>query len=398
MPAPAAARPGPSAAAALDHQHFRRLDGLRGVAMLMVLAAHCLGVAFDRWELPWQPAGLLLTTRLPGGGRVPPTYLALWPITYGWIAVGIFFVLSGFGIHHAQLRAGGRFKPIKFAGRRFLRVYPPYLLALTASIAFVWVRRGSDHAWLLHQFKYHALLIHNLLPGTFTAINGSMWTLAVECQYYAMYPLLLWARSRSVRWGPIGLAGAVSVATWAALWVRTDWWHVTAVANFTWWNTPAQWVCWAMGMALADRFAAGQRVFGRPVLWGVVLAVATVAAGLFKPTWGLGLTVSAALSVVVIEGSLWSPAKWDWLGNRWLVLMGTISYTFYLWHQPLLEPLAAGLHIDRLRPAVQFCVLMATALVVVGLASWVLHVAVERPSQQASKRFGSRRPRVVAAT
>ena len=372
-----------------DRRHFRRLDGLRGVAILMVVAFHCFGQTYGLWQLPWRPGGVLATIRYPAGGRVPTTFLALYPFTFGWAGVALFFVLSGFVIHHSQLRAG-RFSPAAFAWRRAARIVPPYLLAVVVFTAVAWFVPGFDHRDLVKQFALHAVLLHNLRPSTFLGLNGAFWSLAVEAQMYALYPVLLGVRRLAGPRGALAGAAVVSAGAVARAAAHTDWHRLAAVPTFVWWNTLPLWFTWALGMYLAEEFAAGRRAFARPAVWGPALAAAFVAATFAKPTWAVSFTLAAGAAAVATEAALWSP-RWDWLGGRWLVAAGLCSYSVYLWHQPLVWVIATGFARLRWPPAVQFAAVSAVTAVVAGAVGWGLYVAVERPCQTLARRF-PRRP------
>ena len=355
----------------------------------MVVAFHCFGLTYGRWQLPWQPHGLRATLHAPGE-RLSWTFLAMYPAALGWTGVAVFFVLSGFVIHHSQVRAGpGPMDVTAYAGRRFLRIYPPYLLAAVVFAAVDFWAGGADRTAVLRQLLYHATLLHNLRADTYWGLDGSLWSLAVEVQCYALYPLLWWVRRRSTAVTPLLLTAAVSIAWWAwAAW-GVRWRAVDEPSAFIWWNTPMLWSSWTLGMFLADRFAAGRRAFARPVATGLTLAVAAAAATLFKPAWPFAFPLAAGAGAVVVERALWSD-RWDWIGNRSLVGVGLISYTLYLWHQPLLPPVLRVVNRLGGSPGVRFPVLFATGVAVTGLVSVALHAAVERPSQRLARRFAAR--------
>lgn len=136
---------GAAANAVLPSLHFQFLDGARGVAILAVLLFHCIGVSFGRDQLSWN--GWLRDF------TASRSLLALLPISYGWVGVPIFFVVSGFCIHwsflkstpgieaHAQpSKIHSKFQWRSFFLRRFFRIYPRYLLTL------LFFRRFSNHA------------------------------------------------------------------------------------------------------------------------------------------------------------------------------------------------------------------------------------------------------------
>ncbi|MGH9480062.1 MAG: acyltransferase family protein, partial [Terriglobales bacterium] len=140
-------------------EHLPGLDGLRGLAIALVLLHHC--------------APRLVTLGL---GAV-----ADW----GWTGVDLFFVLSGFLITGIVL--DGRQAPLffrNFYARRGLRILPVFALVLVVNIVVygrgnTWSRPGPY--WL-----YFVLFIHNLTPGLTGTIYPS-WSLAIEEQFYAVW-------------------------------------------------------------------------------------------------------------------------------------------------------------------------------------------------------------------
>ena len=139
------------------------LDGLRGIAALLVVFFHC-GV-----EL-----------------RFPPLVLP------GFSGVHLFFVLSGYLISRpflARLLAREALPSWpKFFARRFMRIYPAYFAALVVFVAMRF--SGHLHVPTLRDVLLHLLLVFNWgTPAEFLSINIAMWTLAIEAQFYVILPI-----------------------------------------------------------------------------------------------------------------------------------------------------------------------------------------------------------------
>src|SRR5262249_33963102 len=121
---------------------------------------------------------------------------------WGRFGVWLFFVISGFCIH---LRWASQYRPnhpapqlnfLAFWKRRFIRLYPPYLLALTLYVVFL-VSEGFDFSGPnLARVGLHVVLLDNFDLRTVDSINGVFWTLAVEEQLYLAYFVLLKLRVR----------------------------------------------------------------------------------------------------------------------------------------------------------------------------------------------------------
>lgn len=161
------------------------LDGVRGLAALMVLLSHFLfeDLWYDRW---W------------------------WPMAHsGWLGVDLFFVLSGFLITGILL--GTKTRPHyfrEFYRRRALRIFPLYYAVLLWSVfAIVVIDRAPYRLWQGYDSLgwYFAFLPNVALAlkqdwlwQTNWAGLSHLWSLAVEEQYYIVWPFVVWLLPR--RW------------------------------------------------------------------------------------------------------------------------------------------------------------------------------------------------------
>ena len=149
------------------------LDGLRALAISMVLIWHYLGV----------PLG--------GQSSVAPVLI------FGRTGVDLFFVLSGFLITRILLET--RAQPGYFAVfymRRALRILPPYLMLL--AVYFIGLRLAPSHELFSGSVPpaSYAIFLQNYAMawlGTYGAsLMAPTWSLAVEEQFYLLFPLLIW--------------------------------------------------------------------------------------------------------------------------------------------------------------------------------------------------------------
>ncbi|MEO0929068.1 MAG: acyltransferase [Pseudomonadota bacterium] len=112
-------------------------------------------------------------------------------LTRGFVGVDFFFVLSGFLITTLLLReasAQGQFSLKGFYWRRFLRIIPVYFLVVTVVAAyFIGVKGETQY---LQQLPFYYLFMANFLTSNIPLLSP-MWSLAVEEQYYLVWPLLL---------------------------------------------------------------------------------------------------------------------------------------------------------------------------------------------------------------
>ncbi|MFN7134293.1 MAG: acyltransferase family protein, partial [Myxococcales bacterium] len=189
--APEDARPPPHEVPA--PRHLPELDGLRGLAVLAVLAYHLVG------QLP--------ATTLAGK-------IAALPVNAGWMGVDLFFVLSGFLITRILLFARDESKAplLNFWRNRALRIFPLYFAVLGLAGAL-----GVPVSW--HYWTYTANWWQASQPAELTSALSHLWSLCVEEQFYLVWPLVvLYAPRPTIRGVALALAllaPAARIALWA---------------------------------------------------------------------------------------------------------------------------------------------------------------------------------------
>ena len=372
------------AAARLDQRtYFPHVEGLRGVAALYVFLYHL-------WQTGIAHAGATLGVLLP--------FTLPW-LQYGHFAVAVFIVISGYclGLPVAQ---SGRFDPRRFALRRARRLGPAYVAALLLSVApFLGAAalRGI-HVPLWHVavgVAAHLALVHNLVPALTEYINGSMWSIALECQIYVVFALLLVPVWR--RFGPVAQLAVALVLGLAPHFV------LHGRADYT--------ICWllglfGMGVAAAHVTARGIRLHAA---WrALAFAAAALAVIMVLPQgdaaadgslWPADLAVGAAVSLLfVTSDGVSQPWTSRVLALRPVVVLGTFSYSLYLIHAPLVA--LAGALLSRygvgaagsaltyalLIPAV---IALAYGFFLIAERPFLSHAfrgAIERADEQAEER------------
>jgi peptidoglycan/LPS O-acetylase OafA/YrhL len=307
--------------------HSPALDGLRGVALVLVLVFHFTGV-----DGP-----------LPGG----------------WAGVDVFFVLSGFLITALILdekRVHGRVALGRFYARRALRLMPA-LVALLVVWSLV-LLAFHDTTWLgatpsgdghgkpvavVPALSQVALVMTYGINWLYALAHGHaplahLWSLAVEEQFYLVWPatLLLFVRLPKARrvWPVLALA-AVSAAL---PWFLYDAGHGQ---NRIYFGTDTRAVGLLLGAAsaliwhrrrsrgLGTRLPTGRAYAGLLVVAAVAVSMANVPAKFLVAPALLGLAVAQVVPYLVDHPtSLLSRA----MSPRWLVWVGKRSYGLYLWH------------------------------------------------------------------
>lgn len=368
--------------------HLPFLDGIRGIAILAVFLFHSLGASFGFDKLQWN--GLFRDF------DTSESFLALYPITYGSAGVAVFFVVSGFCIHLSHQRSKDK-GWLSFANRRFFRIYPPYLLAIFLFFFFwPWGSFKIDSWHRFAQLFTHIFAIHNFDQRTYFGINASFWSIAVEIQLYAIYPLLLllsaklgWQRTLVIV-GFLEIALRLSPSISGIL-------SGPPMPRFITSSPFAYWFSWSIGAYLCECFMDNRTSWLFRVRFDL-MAVIAFASPLFSLTAPLTFLTFALLTAIAIERLM--TGKWVLPDNRvfrmvWahLSLLGITSYSFYLFHQPIigLNGKIFGRFFPEaiIHPLVKYSACLVWYPIIL-LLSYILYRWVEQPSTRLGKQFWSR--------
>ncbi|MDF0644729.1 MAG: acyltransferase [Nitrospira sp.] len=365
-----------------EHQRIEFLDHLRGVAIAMVFCLHVFGETFASDSPQW---GRWFVDIVHNG----ISYFLLFPFTYGWVGVAIFFVLSGFCIHLSYERDQTR-DFHRFFFRRFFRIYPPYCIAV---VLFTFVITPYPAPATTRDLVTHVLLINNLDEASFFSLNPSFWTIAVEVQLYALYPLLVLMAQRFGWASSLWLAGSVALAI-KAYSVLQGYFEGTMLPLPSWlWHSPLRyWFAWTLGAKLADDFLQGRRsVLSRCPMW--VWPSLTILSGILKPLAPFTWEFAALATGTVIAHLLVRPLSQTFLSHfvvRHMRTVGLASYSMYLVHQPILSwlrrqafPAVFG---SDMHPFMIVLLCMGAWLPILSLA-WLLYRFIEIPSISLGKQF-----------
>ena len=357
------------------------IDAMRGFAALLVAYFHCRQVVWVGMEQFHRMVGHALDLSAIAG------YLTL-PIAWGSAGVPIFFVISGYCIHRnsaTRLAANPQYRldAGNFWARRFARIYPVLLAALlltlaldTISLHFPPVSHKIREIGLV-PFLVNLFSLQGVAGYTYGS-NGALWTLSLEVQFYAVYPLLFAARRR---FGINAVLGAVAVVNVVSALVleRHD------LQFFT-----SYWLSWTIGAYIADIRATGKADTHKTFLWyaaaAVLIALGCVAFhfgqyGAFQ-LWALGF---ACYLYKALDGSV-KPN----LVARVLGRFGDFSYSLYLIHLPIFVCLASVLF----RSTLQLSIWPSFGFMLVAIAvAYVFYRLVELPAMQWS---ASIKPRSVS--
>lgn len=337
--------------------HVSALDGIRGVAVALVVVHHVVVRDDD------------------------PVILG------GWLGVDLFFVLSGFLITVSVIQ---RPEAVGFLRRRFWRIAPAMAVFLAVYVA---ASTGADDAGQRLEWAFAAATqwanVQGAIGPPFSPHIGHLWSLSAEVQFYVIWGLglILLLRVRAPRSLLVGFVAVLFLASWAervALWEDGTLWNrlylgpdthagsllagcVVGLA-FAWHRLPGRWVLAALSVPAAALLA-----------WEVV-ELSFLDGRTYR--WGLtGVAVAGAVLVAGAAVDARSPLR---PLLRWapVAFLGRISYSVYLWHLPIIEEVDRRAEGDIVRIAA----ISIPLSIAVGALSYAL---VERPLLRGLRPFRS---------
>jgi peptidoglycan/LPS O-acetylase OafA/YrhL len=352
--------------------HMVQLDGLRAVAVLAVIIAH------------FPPVASRYFSRLP----------------LGELGVQLFFVLSGFLITSILLECRdlvdgtgqtARFALRQFYARRFLRIFPLYYTTLAVGAAL-----GLDH--IRTSLPYSLLYLSNIysiVTKGHEGHAGHFWTLAVEEQFYLIWPwiILFTPRRKLVPVVSVTvLLGPVYRVLTTALGLE---WHARHFLPFGCMDSLGMGALLALCDHDPERLGGIRLALLRIGVWvaGPLLALSVLAMGAGRAPRGLDTlllrSVMAFFFVWLIAraGQGFGGLAGRWLCARPMTYLGKISYGLYVIHHfmPDLLVLVAGTGIGVLpsAPSLHFAVYTLMAIAIASV-SWAL---LERPLNGLKRYF-----------
>src|SRR3984957_11606654 len=377
-----------SATTAVTGRHLPALNGLRGLAVIGVVAYHL--------QLGWAQGG--------------------------YLGVDLFFVLSGFLITTLLLEewaGSGRVDLVAFWGRRARRLLPALFLVVAALGLYLILNahfggpganglidlaglRGDAIATLLYVNNWHLIFAHQSYFAQFSTPSPLQhtWSLAIEEQFYLVWPPLLLVLLRYGRrgWRGVGVTVTVALGVGSSV-LMAVLFHPGVDPSRIYYGTDTRLFDLMAGATIAFLAAArpqpkapARRTLHRvgPAA-AVVLAVFWVRAGtpgglptdfMFKG----GFLLCAVLAALVVADARLIEPGWFARGLAWrpLHFIGTISYGIYLWHWPVI------VYLNGARTGLSTWPLNLLRIAVTLAVSTASYYLVERPIRLAKLRGGVR--------
>ncbi len=348
--------------------HLKYVDGLRAFAALYVVLGHAWLQTWPSSAANERPTGLLLQ-------------LTSW-LDYGLFAVVFFIAISGFCLmlpvlaHEGTLGAGG---VRRFFFRRARRILPPYYTALFFSIIMVSsCLHGITHSVFDVSLPMtrmgvisHFLLVHNLNNTTSSQINLPLWSIAVECQIYLLFPLLVAFRRH------FGMPAVLAATYLTSICLQS------LVAGTSFWGLKPEFLfIFALGMYAAE-VASGPR--RKAFVWiGGIAAVLMLALFQSESLTKLGFTefvVGVVAMCVLIVCAHWPHNPIARIASlEFVAKIGIFSYSLYLIHFPIQQfiwlYIVLPLHLGK--PAT-FLVMATFGTTLIVLFAFAFYLLFERP-------------------
>lgn len=352
---------------------------LRGLAAFGVVLYH---VREDLW-VGWNALH----------GSVPATsfdkamaWLSI-PTPFLGSGVVLFFLLSGFCISLPYVGNNGRKLNLKeYAIRRFLRIYPPYLIAIifTLLIEFVLSKTHGLPVTSATTYLANVFMVQNYTTGALP-IDGALWTLPVELELYIAFPIVFYLLKK---WGNIALIGFTGFVSLTAF--------VFFLSGQKWMGSDfaMYWLVWSAGALLSKYYVNG--TLKTPSNWLLLTGVIAIIIALISQARGMPSTNLELLYGYFYLILLWYGINTEDMWNKhvpvaivkMLTVLGTCSFSLYLIHKPVFRFIGIMWKDYFGSKPVNFLIPIAFSLLMVAIA-WVFYRLIEAPTHVLAKRMAA---------
>ena len=293
------------------------LDLLRGMAILMVVLVHCQEEAKSA-----GPALAWFTQRC------------------GELGVPLFFMVSGYTMMLTFGRTVDLAATRSFYIRRVFRIVPLFWIAIVFYLLLTkgqGIKNFAPDGVSARDVLLTFLFLHWTSVTAYNSVVPGGWSIAVEMQFYLLFPLLLYLFRRPN--GPmqcyallalVAVTGQLAadhyVTPWLAASLPSGQAYLADGISTSW--LPRQIICFAFGILMYDIV----ELKGRPVAGALLLTVAA----LFS-TWGAELLVLAAIAFAILLSNV---------SLSWMALLGRHSYAIYLIHFAVVSAIMSAVSLD----------------------------------------------------
>ncbi len=297
-----------------------------------------------------------------------------------YYAVPLFFLISGYCIHLSNLKyiKLNECLPLKtYYKSRFIRIYPPYILAVVVSVAvnllthYGKIPSGAD-------LFIHLFCLQGFSINYFNTINLVLWTITIEIAFYIIYPLFYYLRLKlSLNWALI--------ATFIVSCLNIFYFSLQkniSLPQYYWVGNI--WFAWCCGAYIADKLAFDPVAF-KSAFFKIaycLIALLFISFEYFQISY-LSI-VGYQLKIIIWTAPLiYVISKEDWLSRQKSIFLkiitgiGLSSYSLYLLHEPL----------TSLKNYLVHCILpvqlqktgVVIGVMIIPLITWLSYCYIEKP-------------------
>jgi peptidoglycan/LPS O-acetylase OafA/YrhL len=338
--------------------------GMRALAALYIVGHHCF----------------VVTGFFPRGFSF---------MEHGHDIVAVFIAISGFCLALPLAQRGDwNLQADRFYRKRMRRILPPYFAAVTIGllIALTCSHRsyfqdyaGAPTTWLT--VVSHLLLIQNWIPSEVYTLDGPLWSIAVECQIYLLFPLLVLLWRKSGTWVTLTVSFIVAHTIFNVT-------HGLGNSNFLFLFTEGM---LGAKLAFTDRYTRWLGAAGLLSFLGYLLT-ARATRDIF-----IGLSIALLMAYLTQNREHWGNLVLEWKPLTWV---GTFSYSVYLIHsffQVLAHRWIVSANFLQLHmsPAATAALLAFVVSPIAIAASYAFHLSFERPFLNQDRKKTEERPAIL---
>ena len=356
------------------------IDLLRGLSCLGVLFYH---VRIDLWIGWWR------ITSYPQEYSSFEKAMA-WlstPTPFLGYAILLFFLISGFCIHYPNTLSDTKPCWKIYFKRRFWRIYPTYFIAilLTSAISYFCHMKWGDIDWNFERIFRVATVSQNYPPGNGQFLtNPSLWTIPLEIEFYALYPLAFFCILKFGFFTLLILSVGFSVLGIYLTKLGLQWVSYTSLFL---------WPSWLLGAWIASLHRESKLsklkilpVFSMLILFLIIALASRLQKWEEWTQYACWTGFYFALFLVFLRFEKSISRLRENLFLKSLAWLGKISFSLYLIHFPLFK-LFGFMHRSYFdeKPA-NFLISLAY-LIPVCLLAWIFYLLIERPIHKWSKKL-----------